>query len=279
MEYAIELKNIEEDLDLKKIETIYYGDPFCQNLIPDVKELEFAYNFIKGKGKNFVLNTPFVTDNFMDKILKNIEYISKEEEKFSIVFNDWGIFYEIKKRFPGIKLILGRLLTKQRTDPNVEDIITNSQAEYIDGIRAKKVPESLFKIFQQSVVNDEIFQKYLMNNGIRRVEIEFLIWDMILDLPEEIKVSIYYPYAHIATTRLCGLLNMTYDKCTKICQNTKINYKTQEKYSYVHIGNTTYYNVENIVTKEKIKKYKNIDRIVFNDVETYSKVCNNILWQ
>ena len=275
MKLALEVKETIKNIDIKKFDRIYFGDAFCQNLIPERQTLLDTYKIIYDNNIGLTLNTPYVTDDGLKKILKNIETLYKYNNKFEVVFNDWGVFYEIKQRFPGLNLILGRLLTKQRTDPNALKIITNKQ-EKVNDVIPKKIPKSLYEHFQSSVINDNVFQKYLIENNIKRVEIEYLVWDMKLQLPNNIKASIYYPYAHITTTRNCGILNMTYTKCNKMCRDIKIEYPSDEQhpFSYTVIGNTVYYNLENIMTEDKIKKYRNIDRVIFNDIESYKKYVN-----
>lgn len=275
MELALEVKENIKNINVKKIDRIYFGDSFCQNLIPKKRVLLETYKTICDNDINFTLNTPYVTDDYLKEVLINIETIYKHNETFEVVFNDWGVFYELKQRFPNLKLVLGRLLTKQRTDPNALKIITNKQ-EQIKDIVPKKVSKSLYEHFQGSAINDKVFQKYLMGNNIKRVEIEYLVWNMKLQLPNNIKASIYYPYAHITTTRNCGILNMTYTKCNKMCRDIKIEYPSDEQhpFSYTVIGNTVYYNLENIMTEDKIKKYRNIDRVIFNDIESYKKYVN-----
>lgn len=275
MELALEIKENIKNIDVKKIDRIYFGDSFCQNLIPKKQILLETYKTICDNNIEFTLNTPYVTDDSLKEVLINIETVYKYNETFEVVFNDWGVFFEIKQRFPNLNLVLGRLLTKQRTDPNALKIITNRQ-EQIKDIVPKKISKSLYEHFQGSVINDEVFQKYLIENNIKRVEIEYLVWDMKLRLPNYIKASIYYPYAHITTTRNCGILNMTYTKCNKMCRDIKIEYPSDEQhpFSYTVVGNTVYYNLENIMTEDKIKKYRNIDRVIFNDIESYKKYVN-----
>lgn len=275
MELALEIKENIKNIDIKKVDRIYFGDSFCQNLIPEKQVLLETYKLISDNNVKFTLNTPYVTDEALKKVLTNIETLYKYNNNFEVVFNDWGVFYEIKKTFPDIKLVLGRLLTKQRTDPNALKIITNTQ-EKKDNIIPKKVPKSLYKHFRGSIVNDKIFQGYLIENNIERVELEYLVWDMKIHLPKNISATVYYPYAHITTTRNCGILNMVYTKCNKMCRDIKIEYPSDSDhpFSYIVIGNTVYYNVESIVTKEKIKKYKSINRIVFNDTEIFNKYAN-----
>ena len=277
MELALEVKENIKNIDLKNFNRIYFGDAFCQNLIPEKETLLEIYKKISDNNIKFTLNTSYVTDEALKKILLNIESLCKFDDSFEVVFNDWGIFYEIKQRFPNINLVLGRLLTKQRTDPNALKIITNSQEQKGD-IISKEVPKSLYKHFQSSVINDKIFQDYLIENNIKRVEIEYLVWDMKLQLPNNIKASIYYPYAHITTTRNCGILNMTYTKCNKMCRDIKIEYPSDSNhpFKYIAIGNTVYYNLEKIITKEKLKRYKCINRIIINDSFNYKQYLNSI---
>ncbi|MDD3053313.1 MAG: hypothetical protein PHG84_02775 [Endomicrobiaceae bacterium] len=270
MDFAIETKLYNDNVFKEKINRIYFADAFCQNLIPTKQELEKAYKSAKDNNLQFTLNTPYVTDKGIKQILENIESIYKNEENFEVVFNDWGVFYEVKKRFPKVKLILGRLLTKQRTDPNAYEIITNSQKRNTDNnVIPKTVPDTLYQHFQSSVINDDVFQNYLISNSVNRVEIEYLVWDMNIKLTDKIKATIYYPYAHITTTRNCGLLNMTYTTCNKMCNDIQIQYKNESMlFPYIVIGNTVYYQVNDI---SKLQQYPSIDRIVFNDLEAYHK--------
>ena len=259
MEFALEIKENIKNIDIKQVDRIYFGDSFCQNLIPEKQILLETYKLISDNNVKFTLNTPYVTDEVLKKVLVNIETLYKYDNNFEVVFNDWGIFHEIKKTFPNIKLILGRLLTKQRTDPNALKIITNSQ-EGSNDIVPKKVPKSLYKHFQGSIVNDKIFQEYLNENNIKRVELEYLVWDMKIKLPNDIKATVYYPYAHITTTRNCGILNMTYAKCNKMCRDVKIEYPSnlQHPFSYIVMGNTVYYSIENIMTNQNFAElYRN----------------------
>ena len=271
MEKAIELKEHNyKNFNFCNIDRVYMFDAFCQNLIPTVNDIDSAYKFIKDNNLSFTLNTPFVTNCGIEKILKNIEYISKYEEDFELDFNDWGLFYEIRKNFPRIKLLLGRLLTKQKTDPRAKIVFENKDKINLND----EIFNNMYEHFRGSLINDKLVQKFLIEQNIKRLEIEYLLWDMKLELQNNIKASIYYPYAHISTTRNCGVLNMTYLKCNKICRETKMKYNIINKTPYIVIGNTIYYDIENIMTEEKLQKYPSIDRIVFNDIDAYYRYTN-----
>lgn len=271
MEKAIELKEHNyKNFNFCNIDRVYMFDAFCQNLIPTINDIDSAYKFIKDNNIQFTLNTPFVTNCGIEKILKNIEYISKYEEDFELVFNDWGLFYETRKNFPRIKLLLGRLLTKQKTDPRAKIVFENKDKINLND----EIFNNMYEHFQGSLINDKLVQKFLIEQNIKRLEIEYLLWDMKIELQNNIKASIYYPYAHISTTRNCGVLNMTYLKCNKICRETKMKYNIINKTPYIVIGNTIYYDIENIMTEDKLKKYPSIDRIVFNDTDAYYRYIN-----
>lgn len=275
MEKALEIKEFVKNINIDNFDRIYFGDSFCQNLIPTKETLLETYKIVSEKNIKFTLNTPYVTDDALKKVLANVELLYKYDNNIELVFNDWGIFYEIRKNFPKINLVLGRLLTKQRTDPNSLKMITNTQ-EKINDITPKRVPKSSFEHFQSSIINDVVFQDYIVDNNIKRVEIEFLVWDMKIKLKDNIKATVYYPFAHISTTRNCGILNMTYIKCNKMCLEVKIEYPMEPSFPfpYTVIGNTIYYNLENILTDKKLEKYPSIDRIVFNDTDAYYRYIN-----
>jgi hypothetical protein len=179
--------------DLKPFMRFYIGSETCMADMPNITQINRL-----AKSNKVTLVTPFVTDFEMlalEKIFKNVSNIE-------VVFNDWGVF-ELLKKYKKLTPVLGRFLTKQRSDPAAYPVIKNSKA--------------LIKHFGQSLVNGKIFQNFLIKNNIRRVELDVLPWKNILRLPKEIKASIYYPLAKITATRFdtgvdfkdCGIYIVT----------------------------------------------------------------------
>ncbi len=225
MEYALEIEKFDKKVLDKSISRIYFGDAFCQKLIPNKKVLLETYKKVINEGLSFTLNTPFLNDDNINIELKNIEYLCNYNKNFEIIVNDYGLFYEIRKNFPDIKLSLGRLLTKQKTDPNIikndKKITSNDYIKKsLSNILSKN--KNIYKHFKASVINDKIYQEYLLKNNVNRFEIEYLVWDMDLSFNKKFKITIYYPYAHITTTRNCGISNMTYTKCNNTCIDIKL---------------------------------------------------------
>ncbi|MCR4663341.1 MAG: hypothetical protein K5622_05600, partial [Endomicrobiaceae bacterium] len=245
---------------------IYWGSEFCEKKLFTLNDLK---NIVSKKYKQKItLVFPYLTQTCLDKAKKTVEFVSKNSNIFiETVFNDWGLFYFIRNNYPDIKLVLGRLLTKQKTDPFAYYTVYSKQS--ISSSKnnifvPKQISEETKEYFSQTLINSKIFQKFMTENNIVRVELDNVNWKMNIKLPKQIKASVYYPYVKITTTRHCSFLNMS-DKCKKQCekQNITLN-KYRVDYNYVIRGNSV--NYKNIVIADSKELEKNsIDRIIIND--------------
>ncbi len=271
MEKALYINNPRQLRDLNNFSRIYYGAEFCENKIPDLNKIKMVFSLVKKSHKKFTFLIPYVTNSGLSRIPPLLEYLDAQDEDVEVIFNDWGVFRLMRERFKRIKPILGRLLTKQRRDPRAYNILLNKQeakkvfdkkTNKITIIIPKKAPVSLYKSFRASVINAPVFQDFLLANGIRRVEIDNLVWDMKIEVPKEIGVSVYLPYAYVTTTRLCGLINLTYTACKKECQRYYFSFRSSSSPVPFYIrGNTVFYKSE--IPGEKYLKQRNINRIVW----------------
>jgi len=251
MENAIAVNNNSRLNKIEGFQRVYYGNEFCQRLIPSLNALKAAYASIKKQKKNFTLLTPYVTNSGMEKIACLLDFLGRQDEHNEVVFNDWGVFSLLKKRYKKLEPVLGRLLTKQRRDPRAHDILLNCQEArrvfdkqnkrtYI--MIPKEAPPSLYEHFKASVINAPVFQDFLITNGIRRVEIDSLAWKMKIKVNPEIGISVYLPYAYVSTTRLCGLVNLTYRECKKRCKDFYFSFKSPSSPADFYIkGNAVFY--------------------------------------
>lgn len=212
-----------------------------------------------------------------------LEFLDAQDERIEVIFNDWGVFKLIREDYKNVEPVLGRLLTKQRRDPRAYDILLNRQrakrifdkkSNKTSIVISKKVPPSLYEHFKASVINVPIFQKFLLDNGIRRVEIDKLVWDMKIELPKEIGVSVYLPYAYVTTTRLCGLINLTYTACKKECQRFYFSFKSNSSPApFYSRGNTVFYKSE--PSKGRYLKERHINSVRC----LLSKRIDRIVWE
>jgi hypothetical protein len=253
---------------LLQFDRLYIGNDYCEEnfKVNNIKKIICAY-----KNKKITLLLPFLTDLGIKKLYDILTFLNKFNLKdFEIVFNDWGTFFFLKKYYPKTKLILGRLLTKQRKDPRIEVILKNKQDSFKilkncvnnNVVRTKLTPPSLLDLFSRNVIESEEITNFLLENNILRIEIDNLAWDMFSNLSKKIKVSMYYPYVLLNVTRYCGAINGKYEKiCNKDCLNTP-------KYISENIfmkGNSLYY--KNIIIPNKnVLKSNNIDRIIYQEL-------------
>lgn len=245
---------------------IYLGSEFCEKKLFTLKDLKNIVS--KNTEQKITLVFPYLTQPYLDKIKKMLDFVNKNNNIFcEIVFNDWGLFYCIRKNYPNIKLVLGRLLTKQKTDPVAYDIVYSKQtvsSSQNNIFIPKQISQETKEYFAQTLINSKIFQKFMISNNIIRVELDNVNWKMYIKLPKKIRASVYYPYVKITTTRHCNFLNM-FDKCKKQCeiQQIKLN-KYRVDYNYIIRGNSINYKNINIPDTKELEK-NCIDRIVLND--------------
>ena len=255
--------------ELSDFDRLYIGNDYCENNlnVNNIKNLIKVY-----QSKKITLLLPFLTDCGIEKISNILSFFRNFNLKnFEIVFNDWGTFCFLKKYYPKIDLVLGRLLTKQRKDPRIEIILKNKQEHIkllknhlgiVNVVKTKKVPVSLMDLFSRSAVESKEMMDFLIKNNVLRIEIDNLTWDMLFKLPKKIKVSLYYPYLLLNVTRYCGAINGKYERvCNKDCLKKPKNISE----NIFMKGNSLYYK-NNIIPHKKNLKSNNIDRIVYQEI-------------
>jgi len=231
---------------------IYFGQEFCERLIPSTGDLDQILEFVKKEDLKLTFVTPYLTDNGIKNILNLIDILEKYSCVDELVFNDWGLFNILKNsRF---SLVMGRLLVKQAKDPR----LYNNKIIY-----SKESMEEL----QQPYLNSSLM-KFLFNNNIYRIELDNSMLGINCKGPfyeTKMHCSVYFPYGYISTSRFCLTLRVLNEgelKITKSCkreceryefalQNDKNNIKLFLK------GNTIFFLNERATNDGKI------DRIIY----------------
>jgi hypothetical protein len=254
-----------------KFTRIYFGAEFCQNLIPRPAEVKKIIRKIRKGGKNITFMTPFVTNDGLEKVNAVLEYLDKDAAGCEVVFNDWGVFKIIRDNFRNIEPVMGRLLVKQQKDPMIGAEIFNSRAKskvfstYGNSVCVsirKTIPAAVRRYFRATSADNELTQRYLLDNGIKRMEMDNLPWGMKIKIRKQFGLSMHFPYGYITTTRLCGLLNLTYSKCRKECKKYYLELKNYCSEPVYISGNTVFYKSK--MPDISVLKKHNIDRIVFS---------------
>lgn len=267
IEKAIFNNSIKKKID--EFDRVYYGNEFCENLIPNLSLLKNFYYKIKEQGKKFTFVAPYVTNKGITKLERIFEFLNNN--LIEVVFNDWGVFNLMVNNFKNIRPVLGRLLTKQKRDPRLLRVFANNQNNFSKDkliknntviFYPKKVPGSLFKHCQSSLADSKIFQEYLISNGIQRVEIDNLAWKMSLNKNKKIGISLYLPYNYISTSRMCGKVNLTYNSCQKECKKYMIKIEDEKLGVPIYsIGNTVFY--KSNWPERKYLERLGVDRIIY----------------
>lgn len=235
---------------------IYFGHEFCQRRLPDSNAAGRALDIACSRNLLFTLVTPFVTDAGLARVRALMEKFAGAgfPAGFEVVVNDWGALRMIRREWPGIPLILGRLLTKQKRGPRLMNIIG-------------RLPENAADHFMRSNVDAPHLADFLRTQGIVRVELDNLLQG-IRRVPGTLPASLYTPFAYISTTRLCLLMRgdqadknfRSIGRCSRECRQYDITLTHPDMPVPLHLqGNTMFF--ENTTLPLDLAAL-NIDRIV-----------------
>jgi len=261
---------------------LYFGNEFCQRLLPSLSDLRRAVNFADQKCMGFSLVTPYVTNDgllALKPLLKLLKHIKPQSE---IVINDWGVLNFINREYPCFEPVLGRLLTKQKRCPTLVRLlkrtpsatlirnIDNQKKDYF--VFQKNIPGALDAYYKGSNVSSvPIIHSFLLTRRIKRIEIDNLAHGLYLELPKEkISASVYFPYVYITTTFFCPTAGcdknkkslLKYKLCDKTCQRYSFTLRHSSMPKLVFLkGNTQFYKNSKLFIRKFSKM--GINRLVY----------------
>jgi hypothetical protein len=234
---------------------VYFGNEFCQRLIPSVEDLKAVKEFVFKNKMGFTLVTPYVTDEGIKNLRPVIEYALLNFSETEFVVNDWGVLKLITKEYGSSNINLGRLLTKQKRGPRILNL-------------KDKVPFETMRHFQEDNVSTSLFAGFLTRQGVKRLEFDNLLQGMNRPCPV-IKASLYFPFAYVTTSRFCPLSSCEKTRpvlrgmpdCGKECRKYvfRLRHGTMPAELLLK-GNTQFF--KNDSMPDNLKEL-NIDRIVY----------------
>lgn len=251
---------------------IYWGSEFCQNLIPCVEDTKKMMGFAKRRDLGLTFLTPFVTDAGLTRLKEIFELIRGSDEAYEVVVNDWGVLMMLCDDYPDLKLSLGRLLTRQNCDVQMEPLRARHETRAYMGPDGKvtvlthyPMDRAFHDSMRKSFVNVGFVGDLLSRYNIGRVELNNLVQGADFTGIRQ-KVSLYTPYVNVSTTRFCPM-ETDYQRrhrinvCTRECQKHYLRlYDKQAKKTLYRRGNTLFY--RNRLALESIDSAA-VDRIVF----------------
>ncbi|RJQ40968.1 MAG: hypothetical protein C4555_00595 [Dehalococcoidia bacterium] len=168
---------------------LYFGQEFCERLLPDVSQLEQALDFAGEYGLGFTLVTPYVTEAGLEKVGSLLDALTETRPDSEVVFNDYGVLRMLRGRFPEFEPVMGRLLNRNKRGPRLMTVI-------------EKLPETTVEYFRDTNLNVPALNEFYTGQGVKRVELDNLLQGIGFKL-ERWQGSLYLPYAYVSTTRFC----------------------------------------------------------------------------
>jgi len=171
---------------------VYFGDEFCERLLPTPKALKDLMRDVGGREKAFTLVTPYVTQAGLEQVRQLLNVLPDGTE---VVFNDWGVFRMMKNAFPHLTPVMGRLMTKIKRGPRI--------ANFLD-----RLPPDALRHLRSTNLGVPRYVHFLLENGIRRAELDNPLQGLdISDVPRELHLSLHIPFVYVSTTRFCLVAN------------------------------------------------------------------------
>ncbi|MBM3724167.1 MAG: hypothetical protein FJW40_01900 [Acidobacteria bacterium] len=165
----------------------YVGNEFCEHLIPSPDALRRALD----DRLPLTLLTPYVSDRGVARLASLFAILPPGAE---VAFSDWGVLNVLRRDFPALVPVQGRLLHKALRDPRVMELFSDP-----------------LPALRQSTVENHSYREMLRGLGVRRVELDALPQGFDAALPPA-PVSVYLPYGFVSTSRVCQAAGLHYRK-------------------------------------------------------------------
>lgn len=186
---------VEEVLDHNCLTGVYFGNEFCEKLMPSVTDILECYYRCNDLQLSFTLVTPLVSDLGLQQLEDIFQVLAQHQLSLDIVFNDWGVCKLLDERYPQWQKRVGRTLDKMIREPRLND------ADY-QGMRA-----SVRAFMQEPPCFADSYRQVLQQFHVHGVELDCVPqgYDVASEqwnLPN-LQTSLYFPFYCITSGRLC----------------------------------------------------------------------------
>ena len=246
-----------------------YGNEFCEHLIPTPEQLKAMLNATGEREMNVTLLTPYVSDAGIE-LLKPLFELLSLNGAYEVVFNDWGVLNLLRREFPLLNPVQGRLMNKSLRDPRVTGVYAASDA-----------PAPALVSLKRSNLDCASYTGFLSELGVDSVELDNLPQGVDLSFAENgVKANAYIPFGFISTSRICMAAGIHYDKIDKFQPGAPCHHECQThllEYAYTNTpfsnrdqmfylkGNSYFYVHTEAMLRSLFEQCRSglIDRIVF----------------
>lgn len=204
-----------------------YGNEFCERLIPEPHQLDEAIAAARAQGLEFTFLTPYVSDAGMELLRPLFELLSVKDRSTEVVFNDWGVLNVLRREFPGLIPVQGRLMNKSLRDPRITGVYA-----------AREAPGPALVTLRRSNLDCSSYTDFLLRMGVSSVELDNLPQGADLSFVENrVKASVYMPFGFISTSRVCMAAGIHYSRRDKFQPGARCQHECQ-----THLLEYTYTN-------------------------------------
>ncbi|MBI4284179.1 MAG: hypothetical protein HY663_06900 [Chloroflexi bacterium] len=207
-----------------KFTRLYFGQEFCQRLLPRVKDVVAAMEEASRRGMSFTLVTPYVTDEGLNKVKELLGFLTQRGGGYEVVFNDWGTLRLLKRENPDLVPVAGRLIDKMRRDPR---FLQRDFEEFF-------TPQAL-AMLQRPNVDAATYRQLLDKYGVDRVELDPVTQGFDIDFKKlEVSASLYAPYGFVTFGRVCFIGALSYPRKDKFKIHYQCRKECQRYDQYMH---------------------------------------------
>jgi hypothetical protein len=201
-----------------------FGTEFCENLLPEPDALAFTRKRARACGVQLTFLTPYVSDRGIAGLKPLLALLEGGDE---VAFNDWGVLNLLRRDYPRLVPVQGRLLNKSLRDPRVMGVYGESSA-----------PNSSLAVLQRSNLDSASYTSLLARLGVDSVAMDYLPQGTDLSFAERgVRVSVYFPFGFISTSRVCMAAGLHYRKPDKFQPGAECRHECQ-----AHLVEYTYTN-------------------------------------
>lgn len=254
---------------------LYFGQEFCQRLLPGVETLRAAIEQAQRRSWGFSLVTPYVTDDGLVRLEPLLDALAGDWPGAEVVCNDWGVLATVGDRYPDLSPVAGRMLDKMKRDPRF------SSADY-----ARFFSEQGLNMLRDSNANAPAYQELLRSYRVGRIEFDNVLQGNDVDLSGSgMAGSVYAPFGLVTTGRVCfiGSLGLSSERrfrvgaqCRRECRDYEhflrrnlspmpgaVASDSVQQVELARKGNTTFYSHGDV---SWVTAKRGFDRLVYEPV-------------
>jgi hypothetical protein len=205
-----------------------FGTEFCENLIPSPAALDAASQAARSRGLAFTLLTPYVGNAGLASLRPLFDGLAQTGGE--VVFNDWGVLNLLRRDYPMLTPVQGRLLNKSLRDPRVTPMYASAPSP--------AAPAAAAASLRQSNLDCDSYTALLARLGVRAVELDNLPQGNDLGfVASGMHAHVSLPFGFISTSRVCMAAGLHYHKAEKFQPGAPCRHECQ-----THLLEYTYTN-------------------------------------